>query len=55
VHGKKAIVEPERLLSSAEVQTRVCVFYGCDQEEHLKQVVEPKRCSLSAARFTLLF
>jgi hypothetical protein len=42
-HGKKAIVEPERLLSSHEVQTRVCEYYHCTHEEHLKQVVVPKK------------
>ena len=41
-HGKKAIVEPDRLLSRQEVETRVCQYYDCDQEEHLKQVVVPK-------------
>jgi transposase len=42
-HGKKAIVEPERLLTSREVQARVCEYYRCDHEEHLKQVVVPKK------------
>jgi hypothetical protein len=42
-HGKKAIVEPERLLSGAEVQTRVCEYYHCDPEEHLKQLVVTKK------------
>ena len=42
-HGKKAIVEAERLLTSCEVQTRVCAYYHCNQEEHLKQVVVPKK------------
>lgn len=42
-HGKKAIVEPARLLTSHEVQTRVCEYYCCDQEEYLKQVVVPKK------------
>ena len=42
-HGKKAIVEPERLLASREVEARVCEYYRCDQEEHLKQVVVPKK------------
>ena len=37
MHGKKAIVEPERLLTAQEVETRVCTYYGCDQQEHLKQ------------------
>jgi transposase len=42
-HGKKAIVEPDRLLSRQEVETRVCQYYDCDQEEHLQQVVVPKK------------
>jgi hypothetical protein len=42
VHGKKAIVEPDRLLSAAEVETRVCAYYGCEQEEHLIQIKTPK-------------
>jgi hypothetical protein len=42
VHGKKAIAEPERLLSAAEVETRVCEYYGCEQEEHLVQIKTPK-------------
>ena len=42
-HGKKAIVEPERLLSGRDVETRVCEYYRCGQEEHLKQVVVPKK------------
>jgi hypothetical protein len=45
VHGKRAIVEPERLLTGREVETRVCAYYQCDQEEHLKQVVVPKKPS----------
>ena len=37
-HGKKAIVEPERLLSTAEVRTRVCDYYGCEHLEPLTQL-----------------
>jgi hypothetical protein len=37
-HGKKAIVEPERLLSAAEVRTRVCDYYGCEHLEPLAQL-----------------
>jgi len=42
-HGKKAIVEPERLLTAQEVQTRVCAHYHCDQEEPLKQTAPAKK------------
>ena len=37
-HGKKAIVEPERVLAAAEVQTRVCDYYGCEHLEPLTQL-----------------
>lgn len=37
-HGKKAIVEPERLLSASEVRTRVCDYYGCEHLEPLTQL-----------------
>ena len=36
-HGKKAIVEPERLLAAAEVRARVCDYYGCEHLEPLTQ------------------
>jgi hypothetical protein len=35
VHGKRAIVEPDRLLSAQEVMTRVYAYYGCTDEAHL--------------------
>ncbi len=44
-HGKKAIVEPEQLLTAREVQTRVCAYYHCEQEEHLVQIVSAKKRS----------
>jgi transposase len=37
VHGKRAIVEPERVLSAREVEARVCEYYCCEQEDHLQQ------------------
>jgi hypothetical protein len=37
-HGKKAIVEPERLLAAAEIRTRVCDYYGCEHLEPLTQL-----------------
>ncbi len=43
MHGKKAIVEPERVLTAQEVEVRVCTYYGCDQQEHLKQAVPAKK------------
>ena len=35
VHGKRAIVEPARLLTGQEVAERVCGYFGCDHETHL--------------------
>ena len=35
VHGKRAIVEPDRLLSAQEVSARVYAYYGCTDEAHL--------------------
>jgi transposase len=39
VHGKKAIIEPDRCLTAREVQDRVCQYYGCEQVEPLEQKV----------------
>jgi hypothetical protein len=38
-HGKRAIVEPDRLLTAHEVKDRVCAYYGCEQAEPLEQKV----------------
>lgn len=35
VHGKRAIVEPARLLTAQEVAERVCGYFGCEHEAHL--------------------
>ena len=35
VHGKRAIVEPDRLRSAQEVMERVYAYYGCTDEAHL--------------------
>jgi hypothetical protein len=43
VHGKRAIVEPERLLTAHEVETRACEYYGCDHVEHLQQTDPPQK------------
>jgi hypothetical protein len=37
VHGKRAIVEPDRPLTATEVVERVCTYYGCEQLERLTQ------------------
>jgi hypothetical protein len=43
VHGKRAIAEPQRLLSAVEVETRVWDHYGCPREERLKQATSAKK------------
>lgn len=40
VHGKRAVSEPDRLLSAAELEARVYAYYGCECEPHL---VMPKK------------
>jgi DDE superfamily endonuclease len=37
-HGKKAIVEPQRLLAANEVRTRACDYYGCEHLGPLAQL-----------------
>lgn len=37
VHGKRAIVEPERKLTAVEAVDRVCGYYGCERLEPLTQ------------------
>ena len=37
VHGKRAIVEPTRLLCAHEVAARVCAYYHCPHDDHLIQ------------------
>lgn len=38
-HGKKQIVEPDRLLTAQEVKDRVCEYYRCAQSQPLVQKV----------------
>ena len=40
VHGKRAIVEPDRLLSAQEIMDRVYTYYGCTEDAH--QVISEK-------------
>jgi hypothetical protein len=40
VHGKRAIVEPDRLLSAQEIVERVYAYYGCAEEVH--QIISEK-------------
>jgi hypothetical protein len=35
VHGKRAVLEPERVLSVTELEARVCAYYACEPELHL--------------------
>jgi transposase len=35
VHGKRRVVEPDRLLSARELAERVCAAFGCPYEPHL--------------------
>lgn len=39
VHGKRAVVEANRVLTVHEVTSRVCEYFGCEQTAHLKQHV----------------
>jgi hypothetical protein len=43
LHGKRAILEPERVLAAVEVESRVCAYYGCEQYDHLQQTVPAKK------------
>ena len=40
VHGKRAVSEPDRLLSADELEARVHAYYGCACETHL---IMPKK------------
>ena len=40
VHGKRAIVEPDRLLSAQEIMDRVSTYYGCAEDAH--QIISEK-------------
>ena len=35
VHGKRAVVEPARVLTEQELAERVCAYYGCAHDAHL--------------------
>jgi transposase len=39
VHGKRAILEPTRLLTAQELSERVCTYYGCENLEPITQQV----------------
>jgi hypothetical protein len=39
IHGKRAIVEPDRKLTASETVERVCGYYGCERLDPLSQHV----------------
>jgi hypothetical protein len=39
VHGKRAVVEPDRVLSVAELMQRICEYYTCENHELLAKQV----------------
>lgn len=40
VQGKRAVVEPQRVLSLEELAQRLCRYYGCEQWEPLSQKLD---------------
>lgn len=44
VHGKRAIMEPVRTLTAAQLMERVCAYYGCEHEPPLIQRIAQKVC-----------
>jgi transposase len=34
-HGKRAVVEPARLLSAGELEDRICAHFRCHRQDHL--------------------
>lgn len=40
LHGKRAISEPDRVLSADELEARICAYYGCTREARL---IMPKK------------
>ena len=46
LHGKRKVLEPDRLLSAADLVERVCAIFGCSHEPHL---ISPPRPSKKAA------
>ena len=39
VHGKRAVVEPDRKLAAEELKQRICDYYGCELIEPIAQKV----------------
>ena len=42
VHAKRAVAEPDRTLTKAELIERICSYFACKYVEHLKQVIAKK-------------
>lgn len=49
LHGKRTVLEPDRLLATAELAERVCAAYGCPHEPHLIQPGRERSTSKKAA------
>jgi len=49
LHGKRKVMEPDRLLATAELAERVCAVYGCPHEPHLIQPKKETSASKKAA------
>ena len=45
LHGKRAILEPARPLTAAEVRERVWMHYGCEPAQDLQQTDPAKKTS----------
>lgn len=43
LYGKRKVLEPDRLLASAELVERVCAIYGCPHEPHLVSPPHPTK------------
>jgi transposase len=57
VHAKRAVAEPDRLLSKAELIGRICSYFTCKYVEHLKQAIakrsrEPALVAPSTSRWS---
>jgi len=47
VHGKRAVVEADRLLSADALEARVCAYYHCKRKAHF---VMPKKVAWLCTR-----
>jgi hypothetical protein len=43
VHGKRAVVEPDRVLTAGEIEARACDYYGCRRYDRLRQTNPAKK------------